>query len=93
MSLPRLLDEVALPPDVGRIVDNLLERKSAAKEVAEGPRLTRLDDFIVDEIERARQMLGPKPAKDSELSALADRVFLEILRETSGNEQSASHTL
>ena len=93
MSLPRLLDEVALAPDVARLVDDLLERKSASKEADEGPRLSRLDSFIVDEIERARHSLGSKPPRDSELLALADLVFLDILRETNVDGPGAAHTL
>jgi predicted nucleotidyltransferase len=93
MSLPRLLAEVMLPLDVARLVDDLLEQKSVTKELGEGSRLSGIDGFIVDEINRAQQSLGPKPPGTSELLTLTDQVFREIVRETQANGPGASHAL
>ena len=76
MSLPALLDGVALPADVAAAIVDLRARKARAVEAGKGPRIEALDAFCTARMEWARMHL-PKiaPAPDVALVRGAEAVF------------------
>lgn len=79
MAVSELRAGAELPLDVETFLDDLIARKRSAKELGTGPRIPTLDAFITAEFEQARQSDAPMPPRNRELSAAANRLFLEIL--------------
>lgn len=76
MSLPALLDGVALPADVAGAIVDLRARKAAGVEAGKGARIAALDAFCTQRIDWARAHL-PKTAQgvDPALRAAAEALF------------------
>jgi uncharacterized protein len=76
MSLPALLDGVALPADVVSAIVDLRARKARGVEAGKGARIAALDAFCVARMEWARAHL-PKTAQgvDPALRAAAEALF------------------
>ncbi len=81
MNFHDLLAGIDLPADLIAGLNDLLERKSRAKELGEAPRITAIDDFIVDEFGWARKAVTkPRPSEAEHLEE-ADALFRSIVRE------------
>ncbi|MCA8923069.1 MAG: nucleotidyltransferase domain-containing protein [Planctomycetes bacterium] len=78
-----LLETVAERPELVRCVRELVARKRSGEELAEGPRIEVLSDFLEEELARhaaGELALAPRPAPIEPLNAL----FLGALREVWG---------
>jgi predicted nucleotidyltransferase len=77
MSLPALLDGVAIPADVAAAIVSLRERKSTTSEFGEGPRIEALDRFCVARMDWARERLSKSALRPS---AAAQRTAAAIFQ-------------
>lgn len=82
MALPELLADDVLPVHLKAQVDELLELKTKASELGEGPRRPDLDAFIVAELSTAATAVGqgprgPSPALVEDAEALFRAAVLE----------------
>ncbi len=67
------------------IVDDLLTRKRAGDELADGPRIEALNDFIEREIERISAIAPQQPVGRPMEAEQLDTLFRKILRSTGQN--------
>jgi len=84
MAFAALLAATDLPPDFCEAVADLLARKQAAGEMADGPPMPALQRFIEAELERSA--LAPSVPEDLAADAAweaLDRLFVDVLGEDS----------
>jgi predicted nucleotidyltransferase len=84
MDLPSLRAGVALDPALSQALDHLLALKAQAHELGTGPRMKRLDDFILGEMADAEQWLAARPAADTPDPSAADHALRTIVNAAEG---------
>ena len=70
-----------LPPPLRKIVHELLERKRSGDELALGPRIPEINEFLDSEISRLREALDAIPRGEPPDWEALDRVFQDSLAE------------
>ena len=81
MNLGELRAGLALAPALDGLLDALLARKAATRELGEGPRLPEVDRLIEAEIAATEQVLLEIAAPPPDLQEAADRLFRELVLE------------
>lgn len=77
LSLPALMQGVALPDDVLQAITSLLDRRPLPRKVQARERIVVLEDFCRVQIAWAGQVLGSVwPYQNDEIRAEADRIFV-----------------
>jgi predicted nucleotidyltransferase len=90
MEFGRLVED-RLPVGLRPTLDALLERKRQGDELAAGPRIPEINDFIESELERTQAVLSATPRTPAPHWELLDRVFRETLDEVwAGGAAAAS---
>jgi uncharacterized protein len=78
LSLPALLQGVALPDDVSQAITKLLERRPLPRKVKASERIAVLETFCKAQVAWAGEALGKVPAfPNDEICAEAERVFVK----------------
>lgn len=80
MAFEHLLDRLLPDGEVRHAIDRLLEVKRASAEVADGPRIAAISDYIDTELERRANTAPPLPAGNGDAEAL-DALFRKMLAE------------
>jgi len=80
MNFQKLMAGLDLPADLIVEIDDLLVRKSRAKEVGEEARLAGIDAFITRELEWAEEAVRGLSGRGPDLRAEADDLFRAIVR-------------
>jgi predicted nucleotidyltransferase len=82
MNLGTLLDGIALPAQVRRAIDRLLQQKTRSSELGKGRWLRVLDRWIERQLDRGEQRCNDLPAKTVILAAAEDyfRRVVEVHR-------------
>ena len=80
MNLQALIAGIDLRPDIIDRIAALLESKARSKEIGTGPRIPEIDQLILAEFDRARQL--PASASDQGHIAEATRVFRALVEGT-----------
>lgn len=78
MAFENLLDRLLPAGDVREAIDELLKAKRASKEVADGPRIPAISEFIEQEISRMESVppsLPARPGNDADLDAFFRQVL------------------
>lgn len=79
MNLGELRAGLDLPPALDELLDDLLARKAASRELGEGPRLPDVDRLIEAEIAATEQALLEIAAPPPNLQEAADQLFHELV--------------
>lgn len=79
MNLGALRDGLDLPAELSELLDELLARKVATRELGEGPRLPALDRLIEAEIAATEAGLLDIAAPPPDLQEAADRLFRDLV--------------
>jgi predicted nucleotidyltransferase len=79
MTFSKLKAGAELSAETERMLDELLLRKAASKELGRMPRAKALDSLIEQEIEMARTALGELPTVEQQLIDKANALFREIV--------------
>jgi hypothetical protein len=79
MNLAELRAGLDLPAELSALLDNLLARKAATRELGEGPRLPALDRLIEAEIAAAERTLLDIAPPPLDLQAAADALFRDLV--------------
>ena len=79
MNFQDLMAGVDLPRDLTEELRDLLRAKAETKELGTGARNPRLDKFIVEEFDKARELTKTIQSEKKELRPAADDLFREIV--------------
>ena len=79
MSLPEMRVRVTFPAVISKLLDELLEKKEATKEVGKAPRNTVLDAFIESELVKARHEAPPASKMPAQVRNQAEGLFRRTL--------------
>jgi len=80
MNFQELMAGADLPNELTNELQDLLRAKAETKELGLGPRNARLDRFIQDEFERARELTKTIRSEKREFRKTADQLFRDIVR-------------
>ena len=81
MNFQELMAGVDLPKDLTEELRELLHAKAKTKELGTGSRNPRLDSFIVEEFDKARELTKTIRSEKKELRPAADALFRELIGE------------
>ena len=81
MNFQALIAGINLPPGLVKELNQLLVRKSRAKEIGEAPHISAIDEFIASEFSWARGAAGELPADRHDIADEADALFRDIVKQ------------
>lgn len=79
MNFQTLMNGTDIPPDLQRVLLELLEAKSRAKEIGQALRIEKIDEFIISELDWAKST-APPSTKGQNFQDEANDLFRSILQ-------------
>jgi len=80
MNFQALIDGTDLGSDVTQRLADLLEKKSKTKELGNGSREPLIDDLVLSEFEKAREITQTMKPNKTDLRTSVDQLFREIIK-------------
>ncbi|MBX2856274.1 MAG: nucleotidyltransferase domain-containing protein [Rhodobacteraceae bacterium] len=82
MNFHELMSGVDLPSNQAVLIQDLLEKKLASREMGEAPRIRQLEEFVLAEFEQAKNQPAQSSKPSQHSVSEANELFRSIIRET-----------